>query len=71
MYVTMSITYIYFIFQKQAENKKIIFKRAEKYIKEYRGKERDEIRLKRQAKKNDNFYVPAESRLAFVCRIRG
>lgn len=59
------------ILQKQAENKKVIFKRAEKYVKEYRAKERDEIRLKRQAKKYNNFYVPAESRLAFVMRIRG
>merc|ERR1711972_241626 len=48
-----------------------IFKRAEKYIKEYRTKERDEVRLSRQAKKEGNFYVPAESRLAFVIRIRG
>ncbi|KAI9564934.1 hypothetical protein GHT06_008675 [Daphnia sinensis] len=48
-----------------------IFKRAEKYIKEYRTKERDEIRLARQAKKAGNFYVPAESKLAFVIRIRG
>ncbi len=48
-----------------------IFKRAEKYIKEYRTKERDEIRLARQAKKEGNFYVPAESKLAFVIRIRG
>ena len=30
-----------------------IFKRAEKYVKEYRDKERDELRLKRDAKKND------------------
>ena len=30
-----------------------IFKKAEKYVKEYRDKERDEIRLKREAKKND------------------
>merc|ERR1712135_15031 len=48
-----------------------IFKRAEKYIKEYRSKEHDEVRLSRQAKKEGNFYVPAESRLAFVIRIRG
>merc|ERR1711928_52239 len=48
-----------------------IFKRAEKYIKEYRTKERGEVRLSRQAKKEGNFYVPAESRLAFVIRIRG
>lgn len=48
-----------------------IFKRAEKYIKEYRTKERDEIRLARQARKACDFYVKAESKLAFVIRIRG
>merc|ERR1712243_398756 len=48
-----------------------IFKRAEKYIKEYRTKERDEVRLSRQARTEGNFYVPAESKLAFVIRIRG
>ena len=53
------------------ERRVTIFKRAEKYIKEYRTKERDEIRLARQAKKEGNFYVPAESKLAFVIRIRG
>ncbi|XP_046581532.1 60S ribosomal protein L7-like [Haliotis rubra] len=49
----------------------IIFQRAEKYVKEYRSKERDSIRLQRQARKCDNFYVPDEPRLAFVIRIRG
>jgi 60S ribosomal protein uL30 len=48
-----------------------IFKRAEKYVKEYRDKERDEIRLRRDAKKNDGYYVPCEPKLAFVMRIRG
>merc|ERR1719495_2958253 len=48
-----------------------IFKRAEKYVKEYRARERDEIRLKREAKKSGNFYVAAEPKLAFVMRIRG
>merc|ERR1712042_58652 len=48
-----------------------IFKRAEKYVKEYRDQERDQIRLKREAKKEGNFYVPAEPKLAFVMRIRG
>merc|ERR1711950_113951 len=47
------------------------FKRAEKYVKEYRDKERDEIRLQRDAKKAGNFYVAAEPKLAFVMRIRG
>ncbi|KAJ3293939.1 60S ribosomal protein L7 [Borealophlyctis nickersoniae] len=58
--------------RKEAKGKrKVIFKRAEQYVKEYRAKERDEIRLKRQAKANGSFYVPAESPLAFVIRIKG
>jgi len=48
-----------------------IFKRAESYVKEYRTKERDEIRLERQARNKGNYYVPAEPKLAFVMRIRG
>ena len=49
----------------------MIFKRAESYVKEYRQKERDSIRLARQARKNGNFYVPDEPKLAFVIRTRG
>ncbi|KAH6600189.1 hypothetical protein BASA50_002514 [Batrachochytrium salamandrivorans] len=49
----------------------VIFKRAESYVKEYRAKERDEIRLHRQAKALNNYYVPAEAKLAFVIRIKG
>merc|ERR1712156_965660 len=48
-----------------------IFKRAEKYVKEYRDAERDELSLTREAKKAGNFYVAAEPKLAFVIRIRG
>merc|ERR1712193_238139 len=48
-----------------------VFKRAEKYVKEYRERERDELRLAREAKKSGNFYIPAEPKLAFVMRIRG
>merc|ERR1712066_733517 len=48
-----------------------VFKRAEKYVKEYRDRERDELRLFREAKKSGNFYVAAEPKLAFVMRIRG
>ncbi|XP_011138066.1 60S ribosomal protein L7-like [Harpegnathos saltator] len=53
------------------KKRKEIFKRAEKYIKEYKQKERDEIRLMRQAKNHGNYYIPGEARLAFVIRIRG
>merc|ERR1712154_392997 len=48
-----------------------IFKRAERYAKEYQDQERDEIRLKRDAKKEGNYYVPGETKLVFVMRIRG
>jgi large subunit ribosomal protein L7e len=51
--------------------RKVIFKRAEAYVKEYLAKERDEIRLQRQAKAQNSFFVPAESKLAFVIRIKG
>ncbi|XP_071956740.1 large ribosomal subunit protein uL30-like [Antedon mediterranea] len=58
--------------KKSSEKKrKVIFKRAEQYIREYRRKERDEIRMKRQARAAGNFYVPGEAKLAFVVRIRG
>jgi 60S ribosomal protein uL30 len=55
----------------QASKRKVIFRRAEKYVKEYRTQERDVVRMKRQAKLHGNFYVPAEPKLAFVMRIRG
>jgi large subunit ribosomal protein L7e len=51
--------------------RKVIFKRAETYIKEYRDRERNLIRLKRQAKNAANFYIPAEPKVVFVIRIRG
>ncbi|KAI4486227.1 hypothetical protein M0802_012466, partial [Mischocyttarus mexicanus] len=53
------------------KKRKVIFKRAENYVREYRTKERDEIRLIRQAKNRGNYYIPGEARLAFVIRIRG
>ncbi|KAK7091179.1 hypothetical protein V1264_008906 [Littorina saxatilis] len=57
--------------KKQHLKKGIIFKRAEKYVREYRARESDLLRLKRQAKKAGNYYVEAEPKLAFVMRIRG
>merc|ERR1712134_148344 len=53
------------------EKRKVIFKRAEKYAKEYNAMDKNEIRYKRIAKSHGNFYVPAQARLAFVIRIRG
>ena len=40
-------------------------------MKEYRQRELDEIRLKREARKCGNFHVPEQARLAFVIRIKG
>merc|ERR1719376_1555131 len=58
--------------QKSLKQKRgVIFKKAQQYAKEYRAKERDENRLRRMAKRDGNFYVPAEAKLAFVIRIRG
>lgn len=59
--------------RKEAQKKKreVIFKRAEQYVKEYRDAEREQIRLAREAKKEGSFYVPAETKLVFVVRIKG
>jgi len=58
--------------KKQAKVKRTeIFKRAEKYAKEYAAAEKTEIRLARDARKHGNFYVPSEAKLAIVMRIRG
>jgi len=51
--------------------RKTIFRNAEKYVKEYRSKERNLIRMRRQAKNAGNFFVEPEAKLAFVIRIRG
>ncbi|KIK08220.1 hypothetical protein K443DRAFT_672715 [Laccaria amethystina LaAM-08-1] len=51
--------------------RKVIFKRAESYVKEYLAKEKDEIRLKRAARTAGDFYVPAQPKVYFVVRIRG
>ena len=51
--------------------RRTIFKRAEKYVNEYRNTERAIIREKRIAKNHGNFYIEPEAKLAFVVRIRG
>ncbi|CAN1306531.1 60S ribosomal protein L7-3 [Linum perenne] len=57
--------------KKNSENRKIIFKRAEQYAKEYSEQERELIRLKREAKLKGGFYVSPEPKLLFIVRIRG
>lgn len=53
------------------EKRKLIFKRAEKYVKEYRSQERALIRERRTAKNTGRFFVEPEAKLALVVRIRG
>jgi len=57
--------------KKRTATTKTIFRRAEKYVKEYRSTERNLVRLRRQAKAAGNFFREPESKLAFVVRIRG
>jgi len=57
---------------KAAKTKRrLIFKKAEKYVQEYRSKERELIRARRTAKNAGYFFMEAEAKLAFVVRIRG
>ncbi|KAG8926702.1 60S ribosomal protein L7 [Tulasnella sp. 419] len=51
--------------------RRLIFKRADSFVKEYLAKEKDEIALKRAARAAGDFYVPAQAKVYFVIRIRG
>jgi len=53
------------------KNRRVIFKRAETYVREYKRQERLLIRARRQAKQGGNFYADPEPKFAFVIRIRG
>merc|ERR1711991_943388 len=55
----------------RASKRTEIFKRAEKYVREYRSSERALIRARRSAKKAGNYFVEPEAKLGFVIRIRG
>jgi len=57
--------------KSRSKSRKLLFKKAEQYVKEYRQEEKDLIRLKRIAKNSGNFYYPGEPKVAFVIRIRG
>jgi len=56
---------------KAKVNRKVIFKRAENYVKEYRSAERNLITQRRVARSTGNFFVEPEAKLAFVIRIKG
>ncbi|KZV92376.1 60S ribosomal protein L7 [Exidia glandulosa HHB12029] len=51
--------------------RKIVFKRAEKYVQEYLSKEKEEVRVRRAARAAGDFYVPAQAKVYFVVRIKG
>ena len=55
---------------KKAKKEKV-FQRAEKYVKEYRETEKSLIGFRRQAKKDNTFFVEPEAKVAFVIRIKG
>ncbi|KZT51170.1 60S ribosomal protein L7 [Calocera cornea HHB12733] len=58
--------------KKQRKTKReVIFKRAQAYTKEYLDAEKEEIRLKRDARKDGNYYVSAQPKVYFVVRIKG
>ncbi|MBZ3878032.1 60S ribosomal protein L7 [Sciurus carolinensis] len=49
----------------------LIYEKVKHYHKKYRQIYRTEIQMARMARKAGNFYVPAETKFAFVVRIRG
>merc|ERR1711887_330262 len=58
--------------RKANKDKRVaMYKSAEKYVKEYRNMAKQRVRMHRQAKAAGNHFVDAESKLAFVVRIRG
>ncbi|XP_047337965.1 60S ribosomal protein L7-2-like [Impatiens glandulifera] len=57
--------------KKNAENRKIIFKRAQAYANEYDEQQKQLVQLKREARLKGGFYVNPEAKLLFIIRIRG
>ena len=57
--------------QNQKAKRKVIFKRADEYVKEYTAQEKEEIRLKRAARASGDFYVEAQPKVYFVVRLKG
>jgi large subunit ribosomal protein L7e len=46
-------------------------KRGEAHYKQYTAQQKELVNLKRQARADNSFYVPAESKIALIVRIRG
>ncbi|KAL6067124.1 60S ribosomal protein L7 [Balamuthia mandrillaris] len=55
----------------QKQKRRVIFKKAEKYVKEYRAAERELVRARRTAKEAGYFFKEPDAKLALVIRIRG
>lgn len=51
--------------------RKLVFKRAEKFIKEYRDVSREENRVSKVIENVDKIEVPAQAKLVFVVRVKG
>jgi large subunit ribosomal protein L7e len=56
---------------KTVATRRAIFKKAEKYTREYKSQERSLVALRRQAKTKGNFFREPEAKLLVVTRIRG
>jgi len=57
--------------KRRVTTRRVIYKKAEKYVREYRAMDRSLIRFRRQARTNGNYFVEPEPKLALVVRIRG
>ncbi|GMQ07840.1 hypothetical protein CsSME_00051859 [Camellia sinensis var. sinensis] len=57
--------------KKNAENRKLICKRAKQYSEEYEEQQKQLVQLKREARLKGGFYVNPEAKLLFIVRIRG
>ena len=51
--------------------RKAIYDKAAKYMKEYKAMEKDVVEKRREAKKTGNFYMEPEPKLMLVVRIKG
>ncbi len=57
--------------QKLKAKREVIFRRAEKYVSQYRKIASDKVRVAKAAKANGQVYVAPEAKVLFVVRIRG
>ena len=57
--------------KERAAARKAAAANATKYAAEYAKEDQDVIDAKRKAKKENNFYVDAQAKIAFVIRTRG